>query len=113
MYRCVYGGAYSGNYYTPVDAKMPVQRIYFSMFILDIFQTLKNGATTYIISHIYFSFPIKLLHYIAEHKINMLYWVPSALCLVANLKALGRVDISCVKKFLFVGEEMPTKQLNM
>lgn len=86
---------------------------YFSMSVLDIFQTLKNGATTYIIPHIYFSFPIKLLHYIAEHKINMLYWVPSALCLVANLKALGRVDISCVKKILFAGEVMPTKQLNM
>ena len=86
---------------------------YFSMSVLDIFQTLKNGATTYIIPHIYFSFPIKLLRYIAENKINMLYWVPSALCLVANLRALGRVDISCITKVLFAGEVMPTKQLNM
>ena len=86
---------------------------YFSMSVLDIFQTLKNGATTYIIPHIYFSFPIKLLRYIAENKINMLYWVPSALCLVANLRVLGRVDISCITKVLFAGEVMPTKQLNM
>ena len=42
----------------------------------------------------------------------MIYWVPSALCLVSNLKALGKVDISCLKKVLFAGEAMPAKQFN-
>lgn len=86
---------------------------YFSMSVLDIYQTLRNGCTTYIIPKQLFSFPIKLLEYIGEHKINMLYWVPSALCLVVNLKALGKRDISCVSKVLFAGEVMPTKQLNL
>lgn len=86
---------------------------YFSMSVLDIYQTIRNGATTYIIPRLLFSFPIKLLQYIVENKINMIYWVPTALCIVANLKALGRVDISCVKQILFAGEVMPTKQLNM
>lgn len=86
---------------------------YFSMSVLDIYQTLRNGCTTYIIPKQLFSFPIKLLEFIAKHKINMLYWVPSALCLVANLKALGKIDISCVSKVLFAGEVMPAKQLNL
>ncbi len=86
---------------------------YFSMSVLDIFLTLRNGCTTYIIPKQLFSFPIRLLEYIAEHKINMLYWVPSALCLVVNLKALGKRDISCVSKVLFAGEVMPTKHLNL
>lgn len=86
---------------------------YFSMSVLDIYQTLRNGCTTYIIPKQLFSFPIRLLEYIAEHKINMLYWVPSALCLVVNLKALGKRDISCISKVLFAGEVMPTKHLNL
>ena len=86
---------------------------YFSMSVLDIFQTLRNGCTTYIIPHMLFSFPIKLLHFLAEKKINMIYWVPSALCIVANLRALGRVEVPSLNKILFAGEVMPTKQLNM
>lgn len=85
---------------------------YFSMSVLDIYQTLKNSCTLYIIPKILFSFPIKLLEYITDKKINLIYWVPSALCLVANLKALGKRDISCLKYVLFAGEVMPTKQLN-
>ena len=86
---------------------------YFSMSVMDIFQTMKNGCTTYIVPHQLFSFPIKLLEFIAENRINTLYWVPSALCIVANLRALGKRDISCLQKILFAGEVMPTKQLNM
>ena len=86
---------------------------YFSMSILDIFQTLKNGCTMYIVPHQLFSFPIKLLEFVAANRINTLYWVPSALCIVANLRALGKRNISCLRKILFAGEVMPTKQLNM
>lgn len=86
---------------------------YFSMSVTDIFSTIAGCATMYIIPKQLFTFPIKLLEYISEHKINTIYWVPSALCLVANLKALGKRDISCLKKVLFAGESMPTKQLNM
>lgn len=85
---------------------------YFSMSVLDIFQTLRNSATMYIIPHNLFSFPIKLLAYMEERKINTIYWVPSALCLVANLKALNKVVVSTLEKVLFAGEVMPTKQLN-
>ncbi len=86
---------------------------YFDNSILDIYQMLKTGATVYIIPEELFSFPIKLLEYISEHEINIVFWVPSALCLVANLKALGKRDISCLRKILFCGEVMPNKQLNM
>lgn len=86
---------------------------YFSMSVLDIYQTIRNGCSMYIIPKILFSFPIKLMSYLMEKKINMIYWVPSALCIVANLKALGKRDISCLKKILFAGEVMPAKQLNM
>lgn len=85
---------------------------YFDNSVLDIYQTLKTGATTYIIPTELFAFPFRLLAYLNEKKINIIFWVPSALCLVANLKALENCKLSCLRKILFCGEVMPTKQFN-
>lgn len=86
---------------------------YFSMSVSDIFATISKGATFYIIPKMYFSFPVKLLQFLNEKKINTIYWVPSALCIVANLKALDEIKPTYLKKVLFAGEVMPTKQLNI
>lgn len=86
---------------------------YFSMSITDVFSTILTGATLYIIPKMYFSFPVKLLEYLKEKEINTIYWVPSALCIVANLGALKDAQLPNLKKVLFAGEVMPMKQLNM
>lgn len=86
---------------------------YFDNSILDIYNTLKNGATTFIIPKELFAQPVKLLEYINEKKINIIFWVPSAMIMVARLKAFRDVDISGVKKVLFCGEVMPNKCLNV
>ncbi len=86
---------------------------YFSMSITDVFTTMLTGATMYIIPKVNFSFQINLIKYLNENKINTIYWVPSALCIVANLGALENINLPDLKKVLFAGEVMPTKQLNM
>ena len=86
---------------------------YFSMSITDVFTTILTGATMYIIPKVNFSFPINLIKYLNENRINTIYWVPSALCIVANLGALKDVKLPYLRKVLFAGEVMPTKQLNM
>lgn len=85
---------------------------YFDNSILDIYSMLKTGATMYIVPQMYFAFPIKLLEYMQKNLINTIFWVPSALCLVANLKALPKRHVDSLKKVLFCGEVMPNKQLN-
>ncbi len=85
---------------------------YFSMSVLDIFSTIKAGATLHIMPRKFFSFPVKLLQYMNEKHVNTIYWVPSALSIIANLKALDYVPLPELKKVLFAGEVMPTKQLN-
>ena len=86
---------------------------YFSMSITDVFTTILTGATLYIIPKMLFSFPVKLLEFMNEKNINTIYWVPSALSLVANLGALKVSTVNKLNKVLFAGEVMPTKQLNM
>lgn len=85
---------------------------YFSMSITDVFSTIASGATLYVIPKMYFSFPVKLLNYINDVKINSIYWVPSALSIVANFKALDEIKLDNLKRIMFAGEVMPTKQLN-
>ncbi len=86
---------------------------YFSMSVLDIFATIRSGATLYIIPKMLFSFPVKLLEFLNEKEVNTIYWVPSALSIVANLGALDAIELLDLKKILFAGETMPTKQLNI
>lgn len=85
---------------------------YFDNSVLDIYQMAKCGATLDIIPRSMFIFPIRLLEYVRDHRINMIFWVPSVLCTVANFGVLEDVDISCLRKILFAGEVMPNKQLN-
>lgn len=86
---------------------------YFDNSILDIYSTIKSGATTYIIPKNLFAQPVPLLEYLKEKKINTIFWVPSALIVVAKLKAFRNVDLSdTLRRVLFCGEVMPNKQLN-
>lgn len=86
---------------------------YFSMSVLDIFVTLQCGATLCIPPKSYFSFPVRLLEYLEEHRVNTIYWVPSALGLIARLKALDYLRPSGLHTILFAGEVMPVKWLNV
>lgn len=87
---------------------------YFDNSILDIYSMVKTGATMYIIPKELFSQPVPLLNYIKENQITTIFWVPSALVVVANLHALHKVDLrGTLKRVLFCGEVMPNKQLNI
>jgi amino acid adenylation domain-containing protein len=86
--------------------------LYFSMSVSDVLGTIYSGATLYFIPTMYFSFPIKLLEYLNDNKVNTIYWVPSALSILANLDALNDYKLPELKKVLFAGEVMPTKVLN-
>lgn len=86
---------------------------YFDNSILDIYTTMKTGAKMYIIPERFFGWPGELMDYIVEKKINTIFWVPSALIIVAKLHTLDSYDLDGkLKKIMFCGEVMPNKQLN-
>ena len=85
---------------------------YFDNSVLDIYQMIHTGATLYVIPRKLFRFPLRLLEYVRDYGINMVFWVPSVLCNIANFDLLEACDVSCMKKILFAGEVMPNKQLN-
>lgn len=85
---------------------------YFSASVSDLFSSLFTGATFNIIPKSYFSFPIQLVRFLNERQVNTIYWVPSALCLVANIDLFKYEKPQFLKKVMFIGEVMPNKQLN-
>jgi amino acid adenylation domain-containing protein len=85
---------------------------YFDVSTLDIYLMLVAGATLHIIPQDRFTFPIKLIEYINEHKINFVIWVPSVLNSVSKFDAFSTVKPTSLNKILFAGEVMPNKHLN-
>lgn len=86
---------------------------YFDNSIFDIFSTVKNACKTVIIPEEKFLSPKRLCCYLDDVGINTIFWVPSALVLVANSGVLNTVCPKGLNKILFCGEVMPTIQLNV
>lgn len=86
--------------------------LYFDLSVQDVYCPLRIGAMTYFINEKEFLFPANLLKKLANKNINTIFWVPTALCMVANLHALKGSHLPPLKKVFFCGEVMPNKQLN-
>ena len=67
----------------------------------------------HIVPRKFFSLPKKLVHFLNEKRITCIDWVPSALCMIVNFRALDKEKPESLKKVMFLGEVMPTKQFNM
>ena len=86
---------------------------YFDNSVLDIYTVMLCGATLHIIPKKMFSFPVTLIKFLIEKKVNTIFWVPTVLSRIANLNVLGRCEIPQLERVLFAGEVMPTRDLNI
>lgn len=86
---------------------------YFDASVKDIYATLRCGATMYIVPKKLFSLPNQLVKFLNDHEVNCIDWVPSVLCMIANFRTLEKVKPLYLKKVMFLGEVMPTKQFNI
>lgn len=87
-------------------------QLYFDLSIQDVYAPLRNGSTTVLIPNRLFVSPVRVWKEILRHGVNTLVWIPSELCLFANLDVLAHVERADLKTVLFCGEVMPVKQLN-
>lgn len=79
----------------------------------EIFATLKCGATTWITPIELFLFPVKLVEYLNERRINAINWVASALTMVSAFGTFDVVKPEYLKLVTFCGEVFPAKQFNI
>lgn len=87
--------------------------LYFDAPLKEIMPTLKLGATTYFVPKMLFSFPIKLVEYLDEYKINTVCWVVSALVQISSLGALENHTPKYLTTVAFGSELFPRKQYDL
>lgn len=86
---------------------------YFDASTKDLFTTLKTGCLTNIIEKGLFSQPGKLAQYLVDNNITSICWVPSALSMISMFNVFEKIRPETIRRVLFVGEPMPTKQLKI
>ena len=84
---------------------------HFDLSILDIWVSLKHGASLIIIDEDLGKDPVGLASYIAESRISIWYSAPSILGLLAQRGRLADCDYGSLRKVLFAGEVFPVTQL--
>jgi len=87
--------------------------LYLDACLKEIYPTLKFGASTYLIPKSLFMFPVKLIEYINENRINTICWVASALGFVAGLGALKNNIPKTLYTIAFGSEVFPIKHFNL
>jgi len=87
--------------------------LYFDACLKEILPTLKFGATTYIIPKSCFMFPIKLVQFLNDYKINTVCWVVSALTMISSLKVLDNLVPKYLHTIAFGSEVFPMKQFHI
>jgi amino acid adenylation domain-containing protein len=86
---------------------------HFDLSILDIYVSLKHGATLVIVDEQLGKDPAGLAPWIAAKKLTFWYSAPSILALLAQYGKLEAHDYSALRMVLFAGEVFPLKYLKL
>ena len=87
--------------------------LYFDACLKEIMATLKYGAQTYLIPKHFFLFPVRMVEYLNQHKINTICWVVSALTFLSSLGTFQKVRPKFLRTIAFASEVFPIRQLHI
>ena len=87
--------------------------LYFDAPLKELMPTLKLGATTYFVPKMLFSFPVRLVEFLDNYKINTICWVVSALVQVSSLGALEAHTPKYLTTVAFGSEVFPKNQYDL
>lgn len=87
--------------------------LYVDACLKELYPTLKFGATTYLIPKELFMFPVKLVQYMNEYKVNTVCWVVSALVMISAFGTFKTVKPEYLRLIAFGSESFPIKQFHI
>ncbi len=87
--------------------------LYFDACLKELYPTLKFGATTYLIPHELFRFPVDLVNFLNEYQINTVCWVVSALTMISAFGTFQTVVPKFLHTIAFGSEVFPIKQFQL
>ena len=86
---------------------------YFDASVKEIYSTLKNGCTTYLMPKKLFISPLKVMKRVEEVGATVLPWAAAAVKMMANSGVFGQYVPKGVEDVIFGGENMPSSVLNI
>lgn len=87
--------------------------LYVDACLKELYPTLKYGATTYIIPKSFFMFPLKLVEFLNEKRINTVCWVVSALTIISAFGTFEKAVPKYLRTIAFGSEVFPIKQFKI
>lgn len=87
-------------------------QLYVDACLKELYPTLKFCATTYLIPKELFMFPVKLVEFLNEHRINTICWVVSALTMISAFGTFKTVTPKYLRLVAFVSEVFPIREFN-
>jgi amino acid adenylation domain-containing protein len=87
--------------------------LYVDACLKELYPTLKYGATTYIIPKSLFMFPLKLVEFLNDKKINTVCWVVSALTMISAFGTFEKAVPEYLNTVAFGSEVFPIKQFKL
>lgn len=85
----------------------------FDIYSFELCMLMSKGSTMVIIPETMAAFPAELLKLIVERHVSFVFWVPTVMVNIANLKLLEKISLEELKTVWFAGEVFPTKQFNI
>ena len=87
--------------------------LYLDACMKEVYPTMKFGATTWLIPKEKFMFPLQLVQYLNDHKINTICWVVSALTMISAFGVLEEEKPQYLHTIAFGSEVFPIRQFNL
>ncbi len=87
--------------------------LFFDAPLKELMPVIKFGATAYFVPKMLFMFPMKLVDFLNEHKINTVCWVVSALTMISSTGTLEKNPPKYLKTVAFGSEVFPLPQYRL
>lgn len=87
--------------------------LYFDACLKELYPTMKYGASTVFIPHQLFMFPVKLVEFLNQYRVNTICWVVSALTMISAFRTFDKVKPKYLRLVAFASEVFPIKQFRL
>ena len=84
----------------------------FDIYSFELGLLMVKGCSMVIIPDGLSAFPVMILKLMQEQKVSFIFWVPTIMVNIANMKLLEQICLPDLKTVWFAGEVFPTKQFN-
>lgn len=85
----------------------------FDIYVLELCMLMYRASTIVILPSNLSAFPVKILKILQKTHVTFIFWVPTIMVNIANMKLLEHESLPDLKLVWFAGEVFPTKQFNI